>query len=61
MRRFERFLATNPDDVGCDGTRRLLHFYAEAIPAGTPRQPGIDAHLEDCPPCADELEGLRAP
>jgi hypothetical protein len=60
MRRFERFLTTNPADVGCDETRRLMHVYAEAILAGTPRHPGIAAHLEDCPPCADELEGLLA-
>lgn len=60
MRRFERFLTTNPDDVGCDETRRLLHVYAEATLAGAPRHPGIVAHLEDCPPCADELEGLFA-
>jgi len=60
MKRFERFLTTHPDDVGCDETRRLLHVYAEAIVAGTPSHLGIAAHLEDCPPCADELEGLLA-
>jgi hypothetical protein len=60
MKRFERFLTTHPDDVGCDETRRLLHVYAEVILAGTAWHPGIAAHLEDCPPCADELEGLLA-
>lgn len=35
-----------------------MHVYAEATLAGTPWHPGIAAHLEDCPPCADELEGL---
>ena len=60
MKRFERFLTTDPADVGCDETRRLLHVYAEAILADAPLDPGIAAHLEDCPPCADELEGLLA-
>lgn len=60
MKRFERFLRTDPDDAGCDETRRLLHVYAEAILAGTPSHPGIAAHLQDCPPCTDELEGLLA-
>ena len=56
----ERFLSTAPHDAGCDDTRRLLHVYAEAVLAGTSRHPGLSAHLEDCPPCADELEGLLA-
>jgi hypothetical protein len=61
MHRFERFLRTSPDDAGCDETRRRLHVYAETILAGgapESRYPGVDAHLHDCPPCADELEGL---
>jgi hypothetical protein len=63
MKQLERFLGTHPDDAGCDGTRSLLHVYAEAILAGEPPEltyPGIAAHLDDCPPCLDELEGLRA-
>jgi hypothetical protein len=60
MKRFQRFLITNPADVGCDETRRQLHVYAEAVLAGTASHPGIAAHLEDCSPCADELEGLLA-
>jgi hypothetical protein len=61
MQRLERFLRTNPDDAGCDETRHGLHVYAETILAGRDpgsRYPGIAAHLHDCPPCADELEGL---
>jgi hypothetical protein len=61
MQRLERFLRTNSDDAGCDETRRRLHIYAEAILAGGAPElmyPGIAAHLRDCPPCADELEGL---
>jgi hypothetical protein len=63
MQRLERFLRTNPDDAGCDETRRLMHVYAEAILAGEDpelQHPGIAAHLRDCPPCGDELEGLIA-
>jgi hypothetical protein len=60
MNRFERFLTTNPADAGCDETRRQLHVYAESVLAGRPSHPGIAAHLQDCPPCADELEGLLA-
>jgi hypothetical protein len=60
MTRFERFLRTTPDDAGCDETRRLMHVYAEAMLDSAPSHPGIAAHLQDCPPCADELEGLLA-
>lgn len=58
MQPLDRFLRTHPDDAGCDETRRCLHVYAEAILAGTASHPGIAAHLDDCPPCADELDGL---
>ncbi|HET8757469.1 MAG TPA: hypothetical protein VFM58_15730 [Solirubrobacteraceae bacterium] len=61
MQRLERFLRTHPDDAGCDETRARLHIYAEAILAGDRpgrTYPAIAAHLRDCPPCADELEGL---
>ena len=61
MQQLERFLSTSPEDVGCAETRRLLHVYAETIhgsPAPGIRYPGVAAHLRDCPPCADELEGL---
>jgi hypothetical protein len=63
MTRLERFLRTHPDDAGCDETRRLMHVYAEAILAGDApelRYRDIAAHLHDCPPCVEELEGLLA-
>ena len=63
MKRLERFLRTDPQDPGCDETRRLMHLYAEAILADDApelRHPGIAAHLNDCSPCLDELEGLLA-
>jgi hypothetical protein len=31
-----------------------------SVPCSTPSHPGIAAHLHDCPPCADELDGLLA-
>jgi hypothetical protein len=63
MNRLERFLRTDPDDPGCDETRRLMHVYVEELlDGGEPelRFPGIAAHLRDCHPCADELDGLAA-
>jgi hypothetical protein len=63
MQRLERFLRTDPLDPGCAETRRLMHVYAEALLAGDDpelRYPGIAAHLRDCPPCDDELDGLIA-
>jgi hypothetical protein len=63
MNRIERFLRTDPHDAGCEETRRLLHVYAEQPLAGDApelRHPDLAAHLRDCPPCADELDGLLA-
>ena len=63
MHRLERFLRTDPRDAGCDETRRLLHVYVEEMlndQRPDERYPDIAAHLPDCPPCADELEGLLA-
>ena len=40
-----------------------MHVYAEALLTGEApelRYPGIAAHLDDCPPCDEELEGLLA-
>jgi hypothetical protein len=63
MYRLDRFLRTAPNDAGCDETRRLLHVYAEEVHRGRRpdlQHPDIAAHLLDCSPCADELEGLLA-
>ena len=57
----DRFLATDPADVGCDETLKLLHAYAEVVAAGEDpeqRYPGIAAHLRTCNPCSDDLHGL---
>ena len=59
----DRFLQTDPRDVGCAEAREMLHVYAELVAAGTPaeqRYPGIAAHLRACGPCGEDFEGLLA-
>jgi hypothetical protein len=59
----ERFLRTDPRDVGCAQAMEMLHIYAELIAAGNPaeqRYPGIAAHLRACGPCNEDFEGLLA-
>ncbi|MFF5175891.1 hypothetical protein ACFY3U_25155 [Micromonospora sp. NPDC000089] len=62
--RLDRFLRTDPRDVGCAEALELLHVYAELIardaPAAATRYPGIAAHLAACGPCAEDLTGLLA-
>jgi hypothetical protein len=58
-----RFLTTDPADAGCEETMELLHVYADLILAGEDpeaRLPGIAAHLRDCHPCVEDLQGLLA-
>jgi hypothetical protein len=59
----DRFLQTNPRDVGCAEATEMLHIYAELIAAGEPaeqRYPGIAAHLQACGPCGGDFDGLLA-
>ena len=59
----DRFLRTDPRDVGCAEAMGLLHVYAELVAAGGPaeeRYPGIVAHLRACGPCGEDFEGLLA-
>ena len=59
----DRFLRTDPRDVGCAEAREMLHVYAELVAAGIPaerRYPGIAAHLRACGPCGEDFEGLLA-
>ena len=59
----ERFLQTDPRDVGCAEATDMLHIYAELTAAGSPaerRYPGIAAHLRACGPCDEDFEGLLA-
>ena len=59
----DRFLQTDPRDVGCDQAMEMLHVYAELVAAGQPaeqRYPGIAAHLQACGPCGEDFAGLLA-
>ena len=59
----DRFLATDPRDVGCEQALEVLHVYVEMVlddSAGSAalRYPGVAAHLAACPPCDDDFHGL---
>jgi hypothetical protein len=60
----DRFLMTDPRDVGCDEALRLLHVYVELVlddvtgAEAARRYPGVAAHLLACGPCADDYDGL---
>ncbi len=59
----DRFLQTDPRDVGCERARELLNVYVEHVAADSSaveRYPGIVAHLRACGPCSDDFEGLLA-
>jgi hypothetical protein len=59
----ERFLQTDPRDVGCEQAMEMLHVYAELMASGEPAQqryPGIAAHLQACGPCGEDFDGLLA-
>lgn len=59
----DRFLRTDPRDVGCEQAMQMLHVYAELVATGEPaeeRYPGIAAHLHACGPCGEDFEGLLA-
>jgi hypothetical protein len=61
--RLDRFLRTDPRDVGCEEAMAVLHIYVDLIVAGEDaagRYPGVAAHLEACGPCAEDLTGLLA-
>ena len=59
----ERFLQTDPRDVGCAEAMEMLHVYVDLVAAGDPaaqRYPGIAAHLRACGPCSEDFEALLA-
>jgi hypothetical protein len=61
----ERFLQTDPRDVGCAEALRAMHVYVELLLDDTTgaeavrRYPGVAAHLSACDPCVEDFEGLR--
>lgn len=58
----ERFLQTDPRDVGCEQALAVLHVYAEFVASGAEdpegRFAGVAAHLAVCGPCGEDFEGL---
>ncbi|WP_426566261.1 sigma-70 family RNA polymerase sigma factor [Angustibacter sp. McL0619] len=60
----ERFLRTDPHDVGCDEAMKVMHLYVELVTADPQhaRQQfaGLAAHLEACGPCGEDFDGLLA-
>ena len=59
----DRFVRTDPLDVGCDEAIRLMHVYADIVidygsDRAAQRYPGIAAHFRACGPCAEDLTGL---
>ena len=59
----ERFLTTDPRDVGCARAMELLHVYADLVGEGLDpeeRCPGVTAHLQACGPCDEDFRGLLA-
>lgn len=61
--KLERFLATDPADVGCEEAMEVLHVYVDLIADGRDAAgayPGVAAHLAACGPCGEDFEGLLA-
>jgi hypothetical protein len=62
----DRFLRSDPRDVGCEEALAVLHIYVDLVlddPSGSEaalRYPGVAAHLFACGPCADDFQGLVA-
>jgi hypothetical protein len=59
--KLERFLRTDPRDVGCEEATAVLHVYVDLVSAGgdaAERYPGVAAHLLACGPCAEDFAGL---
>ena len=59
----ERFLRTDPRDVGCDEAMAILHVYVDVVALGgdaAARYPGVAAHLAACGPCEGDFAGLLA-
>lgn len=58
----DRFLQTDPVDVGCGEAMAVLEIYAELAAAdpeeAARRLPGVTSHLRSCGPCSQDLEGL---
>jgi hypothetical protein len=61
--KLDSFLSPDLRDVGCGETQELLDVYVDLLLSGVDpeeRFPGITAHLRDCHPCQQDLDGLIA-
>jgi hypothetical protein len=58
MNALKTFLTVDPRDAGCEHTLELLHVFVEDVLAGREHDPSIVAHLQACPPCAEDFEAL---
>jgi hypothetical protein len=59
----DRFLQTDPSDVGCEQAMAILHVYVEMVAGGRDaerRYPGVAVHLAACGPCGEDFHGLLA-
>ncbi|HEY1822952.1 MAG TPA: hypothetical protein VGG83_23755 [Trebonia sp.] len=59
----DRFLRTDPADVGCERAMEILHVYVDLVAAdrdAARRYPGVAAHLAACGPCGEDFCGLLA-
>jgi hypothetical protein len=57
----ERFLDTDPRDVGCQQAMDILHVYVELVLGDADAEralPGVAAHLAACGPCNEDFHGL---
>lgn len=61
-RLLDRLLGSSAPDIGCEQCFQLLDIYVEAELAAKDAErevPGMGAHLEGCPACAEEHDSLR--
>jgi hypothetical protein len=61
----DRFLRTDPRDVGCEQAMEVLDIYVDVVSAdgadaAERRLPGVAAHLRACGPCGEDFTGLLA-
>jgi hypothetical protein len=61
----DRFLRTDPRDVGCEQAMEALDIYVDVVSTDGPdaaerRLPGVAAHLRACGPCSEDFTGLLA-
>ncbi len=59
----DRFLSTDPRDIGCEQAMSILHVYVDLVAGdrgAAERYPRVAAHLAACGPCGEDFAGLLA-